>query len=322
MELKNLSFNMTISEELKKGVELVPKTNLILSEFLAVIAGKKPVLTMGFHNKSEKELIKSNFPNLTLFCSKIVLGGKQQKVCAISRNKSLAKQTVEYFCNRKHHLTGLLLGYPECCIKKHLYFFYRKLQLNSPLVTYQSYGNAKGCNFLTNNLFNFSTRLEQKKEDFELLNKYYHSNEKEFPIPLWNLQFISHIPCSYDCKESIKIGREIDSLLKEYAPDTEKIIKRTLSKPILFFDLFKLVVFDGYLKNGILHYKRIIPPLFFLDDLLRKKIKKGNKIIVTNNKVEIFKDNSNLFTYQKKNEADGFILDFSEDKTKTNHGKS
>jgi len=44
-----------------------------------------------------------------------------------------------------------------------------------------------------------------------------------------------------------------------------------------------------------------------------EKIKKGNKIIVADSKIEIFKDNSNLFTYQKKNEADGFILDFSEE---------
>ncbi len=313
---------MTISGELKKGVELIPKTSLVLSEFLAVMAGKKPVLTIGFHNKSEKELIKSNFPNLTLFCSKIVLGGKQQEVCAISKNKSLAKQTVEYFCNGKHHLMGSLLGYPECCIKKHLYFFYRKLQLNSPLVTYQSYRNTKKCNFLTNNLFNFSSRVGCKREQLEPYDQYRSLNDKKFFIPSWNLQFISHIPCSYDCKESIRIGREIDSLLKEYAPDVEKIIRYTLSRPILFFELFKLVVFDGYLKEGILYYNEIIPPYFLLENPLMEKIKKGNKIIVTDSKVEIFKDNSNLFTYQKKNEADGFILDFSEDKTKTNHGKS
>jgi len=313
---------MTISGQLKKGVELVPKTNLILSEFLAVIAGKKPVLVVTFPSKSERELIESNFPDLAVFCSKRAWGiGKPQEICAISRDKSLAKQTAEYL-NFGIEKQGQLLGYPKCCVKKHQYFSSHGLGLNSSLVTYQSYRNTQKCNFLTNNLFNFCSRLGAKKENFELLDKYHYLNYKKFSIPPWNLQFISHIPCSYDCKESIKIGEEIDSLLKEYAPNIEKIIRYTLSKPILFFDLFKLVVFNGYLKNGILYYKKIIPPLFLLDDLLRKKIKKGNKIIVTDNKVEIFKNNLNLFTYQKKNEADGFILDFSEDKTKTNHGKS
>ena len=306
---------MNIRKRLKKGIELVSKTGLILPEFLAVMAGKKPALTVGFHDKSEKELIKSNFPNLALFCSKIVLGGKQQEICAISRNKSLAKQVVRYFCDGKHHLMGSLLGYPKCCIKKHLYFFYRgrNLQLNSSLVTHQSYRNAKKCNFLTNNLFNFSSRVGCKKEQLEPYDQYRRLNTKEFFIPLWNLQFISHIPCSYDCKESIKIGEEIDSLLKEYAPDMEKIIRYTLSKPILFFDLFKLVVFDGYLKNDVLYYNKIIPPYFLLENLLMEKIKNGNKIIVSKSKVEIFKNNLSLLVYQKKNEADGFILDFSEE---------
>lgn len=302
---------MTISEELKKGVELIPRTSLILSEFLAVIAGKKPVLTERFHNKSERRLIKSAFPNLDLCCGKKVFAGKQREVCAISRNKSLAKQTVEYFCNEKHHLMGPLLGYPKCCIENNLYLSDCNQQYNASVVTYRSYQNTKKCNFLTNNLFNFSSRLRTKKESFEFLDKYHRLNEK-FPVFLWYLQFISHIPCSYDCEESIKIGREIDFLLKEYAPNMEKIIRYTLSRLILFFDLFRLVVFDGYLKEGILYYSKIIPPYFPLENSLMEKIKKGNKIIVTDNKVEIFKGNLNLFTYQKKNEADGFILDFSE----------
>ena len=304
---------MTISEELKKAVEFVPETSLVLSEFLAVIAGKKPVLAMTFHDKLQIRLIKSNFPDLAVFCSKRVWKvGKQQEVCAISRDKSLAKQAAEYL-NLGIEEQGQLLGYPKCCVKKHQYFSARGLALNSSLVTYQSYQNTKKCNFLTNNLFNFCSRLGAKKENFELLNKYHHLYYKKFPIPPWNLQFISHIPCSYDCKESIKIGKEIDSLLKEYAPKIEKIVKYTLSKPILFFDLFKLVIFDGYLKKGILYYKKIIPPFFLIDDLLMEKIKSGNRIIVDNKKIEILKDDSTLFIYQKKSEVDGFILDFSED---------
>ena len=304
---------MTISEQLKKGTEIASKTNLILSEFLAVIAGKKPVLAVTFPSKSERELIESNFPDLVVFCSKKTWGiDKQQEVCAISKDKSLAKQTAEYL-NFDIEKQGQLLGYPKCCVEKHQYFSSHSLGLNSSLVTYQSYRNTKKCNFLTNNLFNFCSRLGAKKENFEFLNKYHSFNNKKLPIPPWNFQFISHIPCKYDCKESIKIGKEIDSLLKEYAPDMEKTIKHTLSRPILFFDLLRLVVFDGCLKEGILYYNKIIPPYFFLENPLMEKIKMGNKITVTDSKVEIFKDNLNLFTYQKKNEADGFILDFGED---------
>jgi len=305
---------MNIRKELKKIVDIGSRTSLVLSEFLAVIAGKKPVLIAGFHSESGKELIKSNFPNLTLFCGEIIIGNKQKNLCVISRNKSFAKQAIEclYSDNKK---MGQLLGYPKCCIEKYLQVFNTsEISTNSPTITHQSYRNAKKCNFLTNNLFNFSSRIDCKKEQSKLYSQYRGLNNKEFFISSWNnLQFISHIPCSYDCKKSIKIGEEIDSLLKKYAPDIEKIIRYTLSKPILFFDLFKLVVFDGHLKGDILYYNKIIPPYFPLENLLMKKIKNGNKVVVTKSKVEIFKNNLSLFVYQKKNETDGFILDFSED---------
>jgi len=40
-------------------------------------------------------------------------------------------------------------------------------------------------------------------------------------------------------------------------------------------------------------------------------IKKGNKVVVDENKVEILRDNLSLYLYSKKNEQDGFILDFN-----------
>jgi len=94
----------------------------------------------------------------------------------------------------------------------------------------------------------------------------------------------------------------------------KKIVTYTLSKPILFFDFFKLVIFDGYFKDNTLYYQRIIPPFFLIDNLLMEKIKSGNKIIIDNKTIKILKYKSLLFVYSKKNEADGFILDFSEDR--------
>jgi hypothetical protein len=311
MALKNLNFNMDISRKLKRAAEFAPKTSLVLSEFLAVVAGEKAVLAVTFPDESQVKLIKSKFPDLIVSCSKKVFFGKQQ-VCAVSKNKSLAKQTAEYL-DLGIEEQGKLLGYPKCCVEKHQNLCKNSLGLNSSLRIYQSYQGTKKCNFLTNNLFNFCSRLGKKKENFEFLNKYYHLNEKHFPIPLWDLQIISHIPCSYDCKASIKIGKKIDFLLKKYAPATEKIIRETLSRPVLFFDLFKLVLFDGYLKKNILYYKKIVPPYFLLENPLMKNIKNGNKIIVHDNKIEIFKNNLSLFIYQKKSKTDGFILDFSED---------
>lgn len=302
---------MTIPEELKKVEELIPRTSLILPEFLAVVAGHKSTLSVTFRSQSEKKLVKFHFPKLAIICNNVLISGKRVNTCIISRNKSLAEQAIKCFYDDNRKM-GQLLGYPECCIEKYLQVFIPgRMNINSPIITYQSCRNTKKLNFLTNNLFNFSSRVGRKKKELTSHQQYFELN-KDFPFFLQHLQFISHIPCSYGCKESIKIGEEIDSLLKEYAPNIEKIIRYTLSKPILFFNLFKLVVFDGYLKEGILYYNKLTPPYFLLENPLMEKIKKGNRIIVGDKEIRIFKDNLSLFTYKKKNEADGFILDFGE----------
>jgi len=302
---------MTISKQLEKATKLIPKTNLILQEFLAVMAGRKQVMITNFNSKSEEELIKSNFPELAIIYGKKNIAGAQRDICIISRNRSLAEKTMKCFCKGgNYNLMGQFLDYPKCCINKYLYFSYHNQEYEFPLVTYKTCQNTKRYSFLTNNLFNFTSKIKTEK-DFKKQAQYFTLN-KDFPIPLFYLQFISHIPCSYDCKESIKIGKKIDSLLKKYAPETEKLVKYTLSKPVLFFDLFKLIVFDGYFKNNVLHYSKIIPPFFLVDNSLMKKIKKGNKIIVDKEEIKIFKDNLKIFFYKKKNKMNGFILNFGE----------
>lgn len=303
---------MNISNQLKKATNLIPRTNLVLQEFLAVLAEKKPVMIYVVKS-DEIKLIKNNFPQINIVCHNQIIGNKKVLICALSKDKSLAKKAINIFCSKNggdFKLLGDLMGYPKCCVESHLRYCGESKQLDLSLITYQAYKSSKKGNFLVNNLLNFSTRVGDKDPNDFL--QYLELN-KNITIPYRYFQFISHDPCKYDCQESIKIGKEINSLLKEYAPKIEKIVKYTLSKPILFFDLFKLIIFDGYLKKGILYYKKIIPPFFLIDDLLMEKIKSGNRIIVDNKKIEILKEDSTLFIYQKKSEVDGFILDFSED---------
>jgi len=302
---------MNILNQLKKAANLIPRTGLVLQEFLAVLAEKKPVMIYAVKSDDIK-LIKDNFPQINIVCYNQIIWNKKVPVCALSKDKSLAKKAINIFCSKNgsnFELLGDLMGYPKCCVKSHLRHCGQSKQLNFPLITYQAYKSSKKCNFLVNNLLNFSTRAGDKKSNDFL---HYLQLNKNIPIPYRYFQFISHNSCRYDCQESIKIGKEIDSLLKEYAPKIEKIVKYTLSKPILFFDLFKLVIFEGYIKEEVLYYQKIIPPFFLVDNSLMEKIESGNRIIVDNKKVEILKDDSTLFIYQKKSEADGFILNFSE----------
>ncbi len=301
---------MNTSQKLRKKLLNVSKTGVILQEILAVIAGIKPCFTMDL-NEKRKRIIIREFPELSIECKQKIIANKQITVCALSKKKEIAKEAVNSLTARKDsEKIGKLLGYPECCIKNHSYFFQHNLQRYSPIVTYQSYQNSKQFNFLTNNLLNFSTRL-YTKEDYEKLEQYLLLN-KRFPIPIVYLQFISHIPCSYNCQKSIKTGKEINALLKKYAPEVEKVVTYTLSKPILFFDVFKWVILDGYVRKNTLFYKKVILPISPIDFSLLNKIIKGNKIVIKEKKIEILKNNSSLYSYLKKDKTDGFILDFKE----------
>ena len=231
----------TIKEKLKKAAAIIPDTDLILQEFLALIAGIKPVMIYQL-NPNEISLIKTNFPELNIACRDKIICGKRSHACALSYNESLAQKTIDSFCGEgsKWQLLGDLLGYPKCCVENYLKYANQNQQYNSSLITYQAYKATQKCSLFANNLLNFSTRVgDEEFNDF----LHYQPFNKNLPIPYWSFQFISHIPCRYDCPESIKIGKEVDSLLNEYAPKVEKIVKYTISKPILFFDKAQICAF-------------------------------------------------------------------------------
>ncbi|MEM5782169.1 MAG: hypothetical protein QXD43_03145 [Candidatus Aenigmatarchaeota archaeon] len=309
----NIIINNKIDRQLKKAVTIIPQTHLILQEFLALVANIKPVILHAL-SLEEIHLIKKYFPEIKIaFIDKNTSNNMFQKEflsCALSKNALLSQKALNTYWGTDNTVVqsmGNLLGYPKCCVDNYVKYFELHRQWDSVFITYKTYERSQKFNFLVNNLLNFNTRVNNENFD-NMLN--YQSMNKNFP--LWYYQFIFHIPCRYDCAASIKIGKEIDILLKMYSPEIEKIVRHTLAKPILFFDLFKLVIFDGYFKEGILYYQKVLPPFFLLDKTLMAKIQNGNKIIASENQIEIFKNNSKLFVYKKKNKTDGFIINFEE----------
>ena len=311
----------SFDKDLIKAVEIIPQTQLVLQEFLALLADIKPVLLYSIRIE-QVEFIKLYFPKLSIVIAERGIEEKKQMyLCSISKKKALALEAMNLYmnCNPRNFIDfqklGNLLGYPKCCVLNFFNFLNKDFHQNQTLLIYNIYKASKSYSFLTNNVLNFSTHINSNSDwiNFDEFIKINFDFWKQVHAPHHYFQFISHIPCRYDCLESIKLGKKIQNLLRKYAPDTEKIVSYTLSKPILFFDFFKLVIFDGYFKDDTLYYQRIIPPFFLIDNLLMEKIKSGNKIIVDNKKIKILKDRSLLFVYQKKNEADGFILNFSED---------
>lgn len=151
-----------------------------------------------FNDESQKNSIQSLFPKLKFRCSENRWLGSHL-VCAISKKESLAKEAAEYLSNQIDK-QGEMLGYPKCCTRQHMDLSIRGFGLNASVSIYESYRKSRKFSFLTNNILNFYSRLGKEENNFGNLRKYNNQN-KSFPIPLMDIQFISHIPCRYDCEE-------------------------------------------------------------------------------------------------------------------------
>lgn len=302
---------MKNSNKYTKAVEVVQDTTIQIQELFALFSGIREAIR---HTARPEDLekIRKAFPKIYVRLRKEYFG-KKANACIITKNKKALEIMVDNVFNDDHghfdqELEGRLLGYPDCCIKHHTKYVDRKIIHDLDLSIYECYKNSGKCSPYINNFLSISTRIRTKNDEisrdkFELLNK-------DNKLPVYGFFFISHMPCRFDCKESIKIGKEIDGLLKKYYPSFEKIVFDTLSKPILYFSVFNQVIFDGYIKGEVLYYKKIIPPYFPVPTKLLKSINKGNKIWVNKKKIAVMKDNKTIYTYLKKSDSDGFIVDF------------
>ena len=156
----------------------------------------------------------------------------------ISKDKNLLYKGIWYPVIIKNRLVfhpridnlkyGYVLGYPECCIR-----FYRKY----------------------NEWFKYSHLYE------------IYMNTKSRPSFLCNpflkdtsFSYIYHMPCSYNCEETIKLVKKLREEIKKREPDYVDLTDGYLKMPFLVFYERKLYCFDGVLKNNEIKYKRFYFP--------------------------------------------------------------
>ena len=114
--------------------------------------------------------------------------------------RSLVQPTTKHIQNKLNQKLGELFGYPQCCIEEFLKFEGNDYVMNS-------HNNSKKFNFLLNNI-----------------------------IPE---RIISHFPCSYGCKESIKLAQAI----------SKRSMKNILAKDILLWSEAEYIILDNNFKN-------------------------------------------------------------------------
>lgn len=277
-----------------------------IQEWLAVKHGIKPLLRTAIHPE--------NFKNVEMICKEKGLFslmksfnqlyganlGSPINIIYISKSEEVLRKAYMSEKSEDRRLLGELLGYPSCCVE----FFLEFLEKGKFPFSVETHLKTEGKpSFFVNSIFKMESRLGSKELEI------FQSNP-DFADRISHLFLISHIPCSYNCKGSIKIGKKILRLLEREYPELAKEIVSILKKPLLFFNDFNWIVFDGKVDGTTVNYNSVLPPLSLMQESLVKKFSEGNKVEVGNEFIEIFKEDKMVHRIKKKHEYDGIVLDF------------
>jgi hypothetical protein len=163
---------------------------------------------------------------------------------------------------------GHILGYPECCIK----FFRKYNDWQKYNYLYQIYKNSKrdkGYHFYCN----------------PLLKEIVYS-------------YIYHMPCSFCCKETIKLVNRLHRDIKKREPEFAAVIDRYLKLPFLVFYESKIYAFEGRItgKDEIRYSKVYFTSLNESNNLYEKLLSQGNRLKLLGRDIVIYKNTSIIDT--------------------------
>lgn len=175
---------------------------------------------------------------------------------------------------------GYFLGYPNCCID-----FFRR------------YNN----HYLHNHLFETLKNTKSKPNIYcnPLLKDHTYS-------------YIFHMPCSYDCKQTIEYVSELRKELLKKEPELVEITDRMLSKPFLVFKEQKVYIFEGEARQNCITYKNFA----FLGNTASNEensfssiLAKGDKVAVERGKIAVYSEKKRIYE-EAKQPNQGFIIKF------------
>ena len=218
----------------------------------------------------------------------------------ISKDIDKALEGVELYYkktlgNKDSRKFGEVMGYPKCCLDFGDYLC----------------ENSKGDKKRDPNNFGFANPA------VESLKK---SKDFAWQLNIFSYSLLSYYPCNLDCSASISFVNKILNILKIVnSNQAETIIKNLKNSASLYWTCVDKILlygdFKGDFKNSEIKYNKIVPELNssefyqsndskFLSDLnnIYKKIQKGNKLIMTPNYFEIYKDKEKIIKIKKDNQ--------------------
>jgi hypothetical protein len=108
----------------------------------------------------------------------------------------------------------------------------------------------------------------------------------------------------------VKLGRGILKILKKNNPAFANKILTTIKKPLIFFDDFNWLFFEGRVRNKQLEYTGVLPNRSLVSGQIFEKIKEGNKIEVFDDKMCVLRNGEIIHEINKENKYRGIIIDF------------
>lgn len=194
----------------------------------------------------------------------------------LSKKAKYLKDSKKAYQLKRFDLIGRYLGYPECCVK-----FYDENFLTGDHCPDDFlraiYYNSNDFFWLLNNILNFDGRIK----GVNLPRNFMPFIEKNGFVSL-----ISHSPCSYNCKQSLKIAL---LNLKYFLLYCRPVINdlHILKKSILYINDFHFVILDGHSRRNSIKYNRVLVCLGL--DRLKSFLLNGDKIEIDNKSLVVLK---------------------------------
>lgn len=260
---------------------ILQESGVYLQDTVALFYDLKPLLRAGVsHWKFDafkEALSKLGFKLLTMEPRG---PNKENFNCIISKSEKKLKEYHKAEENmemgRSDDSLGKLFGYPRCCIEE----FTKNTSMNKSLPP-MTLLNTKGeSDFRLNYLYSFDSR-QFNYEEFNRVTKGYL---------LSNNYLIPYIPCSFNCKESIKYAQKLLDILKLEFPEYHEKLTFFLKKPILFFSDFVFFPLTGKMEGNKLSYKSFSKIHDYLPIKIVKLLEKGSVIKKENNNLQIYKN--------------------------------
>jgi hypothetical protein len=107
------------------------------------------------------------------------------------------------------------------------------------------------------------------------------------------------------------LGKKTLALIKKEDPALAKNMVDALKNVFLYFDYFNWIVFKGKSSGNEIVYSQVLPYKSLISEQTIDKIRQGNRIKVTDDKITVYQNKKIIFKIPKKDKHKGVVMDFS-----------